>query len=164
MRASIPTNVVDNSYAVFPEGTYTGHIASAEVRDPKGDGTWQTLKIGLDSVMPIDDTPDPGRQRFAADITIVTDGFDLREIEDFSKRDIPYAIVRAGGLLGGMAEALGLVTREGGRMEVDLLEVVTALTEGNFASEAVAFQVTHYIPKNAPDKPREQFGSFRSAS
>jgi hypothetical protein len=162
MRASIPTNVVDNSYAVFPEGTYTGALQSAEVRDPKSDGSWLTLKVGLDTITPMDGTTDPGRATFKGDFTIATDGHDLREIEDFSSREIPFSIVRSAGLIAGMAEALGVANRENGQVDVDIRQVLEALTEGNFAGERVAFEVTHYSPKNS-DKTYEQFNRFGTA-
>lgn len=162
MRASIPTNVVDNSYAVFPEGFYTGALTSAEVRDPKSDGSWLTLKVGLGEVTPNEGTADPGRASFKGDLTIRTDGHDILEIEDFSNREIPFSLVRSAGLIAGIAEALGVASREGGNVDVDIREVVEALTEGNFSGERVSFQVTHYSPKNS-DKVYEQFGAFGTA-
>ena len=163
MRASIPTNVVDNTYATFPAGVYTGGLASAEQRDPQGSGEWLTLKVGFNEVTPNEGTEDPGRSSFAADITIRTGGFDVTEIEDFSKRDIPFAIVRSAGLLASMAEALGVASRENGRVDVDIRQVVDALTEGNFAGERISFEVSHYTPKNSPDKVYEQFAHFGMA-
>jgi len=162
MRASIPTNVVDNSYTVFPEGFYTGALSSAEVRDPKSDGSWLLLRVGLDTITPNDGTADPGRESFRGDITISSDGHDLREITDFSSKEIPFGVVRSAGLLAGIAEALGVATRENGQVDVDLRQVVEALAEGNFAGERVAFEVTHYKPKNS-DKIYEQFNRFGAA-
>jgi hypothetical protein len=154
--------VVDNSYAVFPEGTYTGALSGAEVRDPKSDGSWLTLKVSLDDITPMDGTADPGRTKFNGDLTILTDGHDLREIEDFSNRDIPFSVVRSAGLIAGIAEALGVASRENGQVDVDIRQVLEALTEGNFAGERVAFEVTHYSPKNS-DKTYEQFNRFGAA-
>lgn len=162
MRASIPTNIVDNSYAVFPEGKYTGSLSGAEVRDPKGNGSWLTLKVSLDEISPMEGTEDPGRTKFNGDITILTDGHDMREIADFSDRNLPYALVKSAGLIGGMAEALGVASRENGRVDVDIPAVLEALTEGNFAGERVGFEVAHYSPKNS-DKTYEQFNAFAMA-
>jgi|TARA_A100001037_G_scaffold91951_1_gene83355 hypothetical protein len=159
MQATIPTSLIDQSYETFPEGTYSGDIDSAAIRDPKGDGSWLTLKLGLDGVAPNEGTNDPGRTRFTGDITVATDGYDVREISDFSDRNVPFPVRRAGGLLAGLAEGLGIVQRNGTNMvAVDVSQVLDALTEGNFSGERVAFEVTHYTP--ASGKTREQFNQF----
>ena len=162
MRATVPSNIVDNSYEVFPEGNYEGALAGAEHRDVKGDGSWKTLKIVTDNITPREGTGEPGRSKFQADITLTTDGVDIFEVEDFSSKDVPFGIVRSAGLLAGLAEGLNLGTRGPNGVEVDLKAVVEALIDGQFAGEKVSFQVSHYKPKNS-DKVYEQYNRFGAA-
>tara|TARA_R110002020_G_scaffold121916_3_gene277024 strand:+ start:17856 stop:18353 length:498 start_codon:yes stop_codon:yes gene_type:complete len=164
MQVTIPTSLIDQSYEAFPEGTYSGELDSSELRDPKGDGSWLTLKLGFDEVMANTGTDDPGRSRFTGDITIATDGYDVRELQesDLRNKNVPYSVRRTSGLLAGMAEGLGIVQRNGtGGVTVDLAEIVEALTEGNFAGERVAFEVSHYT--TAAGKTREQIKQFGRA-
>lgn len=163
MRASVPTAVVDNTYEVFPQGYYDGDIAAAELRDPNKDGSWLTLKVAVSNITPKDGTQDPGRSAFQSDLTIKTDGVDLFEVEDFSDRDLPFGIRRSAGLLAGLAEGLGVATRENGSVQADLRAVAEALIEGNFEGERVGFEVAHYTPKDS-DKARDQYNRFGPAS
>jgi len=163
MRVSIPTSVVDNTYTAFPEGTYTGALVSAEVKDPKDDGSWLLLKLGLDGISANEGTEDPGRSKFTADITLYTDGQNVAEIENFNADGVPFSLVRSSGLLAGIAEGLGVVTRDGTQVVVDLEQVIAALTDGNFEGERVSFEVSHYTPKGS-DKTYEQFSAFGPAA
>jgi hypothetical protein len=160
LRASVPTSVIDNTYENFPQGTYDGDIGSAEIRDPNGDGSWLLLKLGLTTVAAAEGTGDPGRSAFTSDITLVTDGVDVRET-DFSGK-IPFPITRASGLLAGLAEGLGVATRTNGRVDIDLQSVVDALTGGEFSGERVGFQVSHFT--NRKDKTYDQYAHFGPAS
>lgn len=163
MRASVPTSVVDNTYEVFPQGYYDGDIVEAEVRDPNGDGSWLTLKIRTENITPKEGTEDPGRSAFQSELTIKTDGIELFDVDNFNDRSIPFGLVRAAGALAGLAEGLGVATRENGAVDVDLRQVAEALAAGQFNGERVGFQVTHYSPKDS-DKTYDQFGGFGPAS
>ena len=163
MRASVPTSAVDNTYEEFPVGMYDGEIGSAEIRDPNGDGSWLTLKLGVENISAKEGTDDPGRSTFQSDITILTDGTDLREVEDFSNGELPFPIRRAAGLLAGLAEGLGVATRENGRVEVDIQAIADALTNGEFAGERVGFEVSHFYNKKTK-KTRDQYNRFGPAS
>lgn len=162
MRATIPASDVDNSYAVFPEGLYNGQIATAEIRDVK-DG-WQTLKIAVEEVTPRDETqPSPGRTKFQSDITLKTDGVSVFEVGDFSSPDLPFGIRKAAGLLAGLAEGLGVATRENGQVVADLKSVAEALVAGEFKGEKIGFEVKHYKPKGK-DKTYDQYNRFGPAA
>lgn len=160
MRVSVPTNIVDNSYEIYPEGNYDGDIASASIRDVLGDGSWLTLKVSLDGVTARDGTADAGRDRFQSDITLRTDGTDLFEVENFANGEIPFGIRRAAGLLAGLAEGLSIEDRADGAVGVDLKEVAEALVDGEFEGERVSFQVSHYTPKKEGSTARDQYGKF----
>lgn len=164
MRARVPTQLVDNEYEAFPKGFYDGDIDSAEVRDPKDDGSWLTMEVGFASITPKEGTNDPGRSRFSNGITIYSEGVHVKDVEDFSNNDLPFGVRRAGGLLAGLAEGLGVATRDDdGYLDVDIEAVIDALTSGEFEGERVGFQVGHYSPKNS-DKTYEQFERFGPAS
>ena len=163
MRAHVPSNIIDNTYEEFPRGFYSGAIASAAIRDPNNDGSWLTLKIGVDSITPKDGTADPGRASFAAELTTLTDGVDLFEVEDFSNGKLPYPVVLSAGLLTRMAEALGVVTRGPNGSDLDLREFAGKLIDGKFVSERIGFQVTHYTTKGDNPKTYDQYGAFGSA-
>ena len=156
MRVSIPTSGIDNEYPAFPEGAYSGVIASADLRDPNGDGSWLTLKVGLNEVTPREGTADPGRNRFQGDITIQTNGYNVFELENFN--DVDFRIKKAADLLAGLAEGLGVVTRDGKQVDVDLREVAEALIDGQFEGEEVGFEVGHWTPKEGP--ARDQYRAF----
>lgn len=162
MRVSIPTALVDNTYENFPEGTYVGTIDGAEIRDVMNDGSWITLKISVDGVSPIGNTPEPGRQRFTGEVTLVTDGSDIRTLTDFGK-DTHFGLVRAAGLLAGLAEGLGVGERTPQGLQVDLDAVINGLADGQFAGEQVAFEVTHYTSKKS-GKTTDQYAKFGPAS
>lgn len=161
MRARVPTAVVDNTYEAFPEGYYNGKITGAELRDPNKDGSWLVLKLATGDVTPKEGTADPGRSAFSGDITIKTDGVDLFEIEDFTDRNIPYPVRLSAGLLAGLAESLGVGTRQNGAVEADLKALAEALIDGNFEGESIGFSVKHWTPKGGDT--RDQFGSFGAA-
>lgn len=158
MRARVPTAAIDNSYEAFPEGAYDGQIASATLRDPNGDGSWLILKLGLDSIVPKEGTSDPGRERFSGDITIETDGVNVFDVEDFGNGKLDFRIRKSGALLAGLAEGLGLVTRENGQVDVDLREVADSLIDGQFEGETVGFEIGNWQPKEGPT--RDQYRAF----
>ena len=162
MRASVPTAVVDNTYENFPQGNYDGEIREAELRDVNNDGSWLTLKVGVDNITPREGTANPGRDRFQSDITIRTDGVDLFEVTDFSNPDLPFGIRRAAGLLAGLGEGLGVAERTVEGVSVDLKAVAEALIDGKFKGERVGFEVTHYT--NKKDKTFDQYNRFGAAS
>lgn len=158
MRVSIPTSGIDNTYEAFPEGAYTGEIASAALRDPAGDGSWLVLKVGVNNIVPKDGTADPGRNRFSGDITIQTDGVNLLEVEDFANGEVPFTVKKAADLLAGLAEGLDVVSREDGRVEVDLREIFEGLIDGQFEGETVGFEIGNWQPKEGPT--RDQYRAF----
>jgi len=163
-KARVPGSLIDNEYQTFPKGFYDGDIASAEIRDPRNDGSWLSLELGMENVTPKEGTEDPGRSSFSTGITISTDGVHVTEVEDFSNGELPFAIRRAGALLAGLAEGLQVTTRDdSGVVEVDIEAVVNALTSGEFEGDRVGFQVDHYSPKNS-DKTYEQYNRFGHAS
>lgn len=164
LRVNVPTNIVDNSYEIYPEGNYDGDIASASIRDVLGDGSWLTLKVSLDGVTARDGTADASRDRFQSDLTIRTDGIDLFEVENFANGEIPFGIRRAAGLLAGLAEGLSIEGRESGQVGVDLKEVAEALVDGQFEGERVSFEVAHYTPKKEGSTARDQYNTFGVAS
>lgn len=164
MRASVPSTIVDNEYSLFPEGAYEGKIASAELRDPKGDGSWKVLKVALEDVTPREGTADPGREKFQSDITIVNDGIDVLEVTDFASQEIPFQIRRAAGLLAGLGEALGVAERKNGVVHADLKAVAEALIGGEFKGEKISFEVTHFKGKKEGSKPRDQYNRFGPAA
>lgn len=163
MKAQVPNTIVDNDYEAFPEGFYDGEISGAQLRDPNNDGSWLILKLSLTNVTPKDGTQDPGRNRFSGDITLRTDGTDLFEVSNFADNELHFAIRRSAGLLAGLGEGLGVATRVGGSVDVDLKAVAEALIDGNFENAKVGFQVSHYTNKKS-GKTYDQFARFGSAS
>lgn len=164
MRARVPGSVIDNDYENFPEGFFDGDLGVAEVRDVHGDGSWLSLEIPTSNITPKEGTEDPGRSTFSTGITVLTDGVDLTEVDDFSNGDIPFGVRRAAGCLAGMAEGLGVAERDdAGNVDVDLAAVIDALTSGEFEGERVGFEVSHYSPKGS-DKTYEQYNRFGPAS
>jgi hypothetical protein len=162
MRASVPSTVVDNEYSLFPQGTYEGEIATAELRTPK-EG-WQVLKLAVENVAPREGTGDPGREKFQSDITILNEGVNVLEVADFSDPDVPFQIKRAAGLLAGLGEALGVAERVNGVVHADLKQVAEALIAGEFKGNKIAFEVTHFQGKKAGSKARDQYNRFAPAS
>ena len=161
MRARVPSNIIDNSFKLFPEGAYDGDITGAVIRDPNNDDSWLLLKVSVGNITAKDGTASPGRDRFQSDITLKTDGTSVFEIEDFGGADVPFVLERGAGLLAGLAEGLGIAeTRENGAAYVDLKEVVEALIDGNFEGERVGFEVAHWTSKGDKPVTRDQYVTF----
>lgn len=162
MRARVPAARVHNEYEAFPEGFYDGDLAEARVRDPNEDGSWLRLRISLDNVAPKEGTEDPGRTRFTGEITVLTDGYNVAEIDDFGNDELPYPVQLAGELLGGIAEGLGVYDTDGKYIEFDPGELISALTDGAFEGERVGFRVRHWTDKEG--NTRDDFAQFGPAS
>lgn len=162
MRAKVPAARVHNEYEAFPPGYYDGNLSGAEVRDPRGEGEWLTLRVSLDNVAAREGTEDPGRTRFNGDITILTDGYDVREIDDFSNDNLPYQIQVAGELLGGIAEGLGVYETEGRDIVFDPEAVISALASGDLEGERLGFGVRNWEDNDG--NVRDDFSQFGPAS
>lgn len=163
MRARVPANLIRSTYSVFPEGNYSGEIVSASLRDPKGDGSWLTLKLGVGSVTANEGTDNPGRDRFQSDILIKTDGVNVFDIEDFNDEAIPFQIRKASGLLAGLAIGLGVVEEGKGGSDLDLKDVAEALIDGKFQGDRVGFTVGHWTGSKEGATPRDQYKEFGHA-
>lgn len=159
----IPTNLIDNTYELFPPGDYDGSIDGAELRDPMGDSSWVILRVSLTDIRAREGTADTDRTTFSGDITLLSNDVDLRELDTITA-DTPFMLQRASGLLGGIAEGIGVTgERTNGAVDADVPAIVEALTNGQFEGERVGFSVSHYKPKGK-DKVYEQFLRFGVAS
>lgn len=165
MRARVPTSVVDNTYEAFPAGLYDGKIATAEIRDASKtkDGSWLTLKLGVEDITPRDGTPSPGREKFTGELTLTTDGVDVFTVEDFTNPNVPFGIRKTAGLLAGLAEGLNLGTRTKEGVEADLKQVAEALVAGDLKGDKISFEVAHYTNKTT-GKIYDQYNRIGAAS
>lgn len=152
MQVEIPNHVVQNEYPAFPAGHYEGVVSDAQIRDPRGDGSWLLIRLRLTDVQPREGTPDPGRRSFSGDITLRNtdkDGnvLDLRVVSEVNG-STPRSLQRGAGLIAGLAAAAGLAERTANGLVVDLDYVVSELLSDQMNGLAVAFTVTNRTDKN----------------
>lgn len=167
MRVQVPSAVVNNSYKAFPQGSFDGTISAAQVRDIKNDGSWVVIKLSLDKVTPREGTPNPGRDRFSGDITLVNtdregNTVDLRQLTEING-DTPFSIERSAGLLAGLGAALGVAeVDDAGNVGVDFSQVAEALVDGQFAGQRIGFEVSHYT--TSKNETRDQLATIGMAA
>lgn len=166
MLARVPTALAENRYELFPTGTFTGLLSGAESRSPLDDDSWRLIRLSVSDTAPFsNEDPDTNGRGFNDDITVLTDGVMLTEVEDFTNQDIPFPIRRSAGLLAGLALAVGAATPDdNGYLNVDFASFIEALLEGTFENEEIAFEVSHYTPNKEGAETRDQFARIGPAS
>lgn len=164
MLATIPTSLVDNEYELFPEGTFVGKLADAKTRT--FDGGDAVINVSITDTEVVEGDQDPGGRTFTGRITFTQGGLNVLEVSNFGDNTLPFGIRRAGGLLAGLAEAVGAVQRDpsGAPVALDLEAFVDSLLTGEYAAAPVRFTVTHYTPKKSGSKARDEFLRIGPAS
>jgi hypothetical protein len=139
--ANVPNALVDNEYELFPEGTFIGKLTGAKTRTfDSGD---QILNLSFGSTMPAtEEDPETGGRAFTGRVQLKRQGLSILDIADFGP-NVPFPLRRAGGLLAGMAEAVGAGVRGEDGVAVDLGEFIDALIEGDYENANAKFRVVH---------------------
>ncbi|KKL73638.1 hypothetical protein LCGC14_2072920, partial [marine sediment metagenome] len=139
---NVATNIVDNVYEPFPEGTYMGSFADCDMKTSQ-DNSWAGLELSFTDVEPVGDSPEDGRP-FKDTITIRVKDVSILEVEDFSALPKEQFALRLGvGLLAGLAEAFGAATRTEDGVDVDLEGFLASLQDGSFRGLEASFITRH---------------------
>jgi hypothetical protein len=151
MQSVIPTNIVDNVYEPFPEGTYKGRLADCKLVT-NDDKTWAGLEVSFVDNEPLNDSPEDARA-FTDTITIRAKGKSITEVDSFATLPKEYFGLRLGsGLLAGLAEAFGAAVRTEDGVAVDLEDFISNLQSGAHKDKYAVFITRHrarsYVNQN----------------
>jgi len=158
--AHVPSALVDNEYELFPEGTFTGKLVGAKMRTfDSGD---QILNISVGGTAAAsDEDPDTGGRTFTGRVQLKRQNLSILDITTFGP-NVPFPLRRAGGLLAGLAEAVGAGERGDAGVDVDLEDFIEDLMGGAFENAELLFEVTHNSwTRKDPSDPDKKITTVR---